>query len=95
MRDESPLHRHLDAKMKVWGIEAPDLLISLSVFAVMSIVFSDTFLEIPMVLILPAIILIVLVLSKRDKPEKFLKHFSQFYTTAGFHSSFKKKDKND
>jgi hypothetical protein len=84
MRDISTLHRHLDAKMKVWGIEAPDLLTSLSIFAVMSIIFSDTFLEIPMVLGLPIFVLSILVFTKRDKPEGFLKHFVSFYTTKGF-----------
>lgn len=87
MRDTSTLHRHLDAKMKVWGIEAPDLLISLSIFAVMSIIFSDTFLEIPMVLGLPICILSILMFAKRDKPEGFLKHFVSFHTTKGFFES--------
>lgn len=95
MRDTSSIHRHLDAKMKVWGIEAPDLLISLSIFAVMSIIFSDTFLEIPMVLGLPSIVLSVLVFAKRDKPERFLKHFAQFYTTKGFLEANKSRDIND
>ena len=91
-RTESVVHRHLDAKMKIWSMEAPDLLISLSLFAVMSLIFSDTLLEIPMVLILPALMLVILVLSKREKPEDFLKHFIQFYSSRGFYSSFERKD---
>ncbi len=96
MRDESTIHRHLDAKMKLWGMEAPDLLICLVLFAVMSLLFGGTFLEIPLTLGVPFACLFVLILAKRDKPEKFLVHFTKYYLTEGHFSCQERKDfKND
>jgi hypothetical protein len=78
--------------MKLWGMEAPDLLICLMVFAVMSLLFSGTFLEIPLTFGFPFTCLFILAFAKRDKPEKFLTHFSKYYLTEGFHSCQERKD---
>lgn len=92
MRDESTIHRHLDAKMKLWGMEAPDLLFCLMVFAVMSLLFGGTFLEIPLTLGLPFTCLAILIFAKRDKPDNFLQHFLKYYLTEGHYSCQKRKE---
>ena len=78
--------------MKLWGMEAPDLLICLMLFALMSLLFGGTFLEIPLTFGIPLLSLLILVFAKRDKPEKFLLHFSKYYLTEGHYSCQERKD---
>lgn len=92
MRDESSIHRHLDAKIKIWGMEAPDLLFCLMLFAFMSLLFGGTFLEIPLTLGVPTGCLIILFITKRDKPEDYLKHFVKYHITSGHYSCQERKD---
>ncbi len=83
----SSVHRKLDAKLKIVGLEAPDLLFVLIFAAVMNLFFGRTSLALPLVIVLPLIMLAVLYLGKRDKPDGFLIHLIRFYLTPGFFSA--------
>ncbi len=83
----SEVQRNLDAKFKVGGIEALDLLIALIFAAIMNLFFGDTVLELPLVIGCPALILAVFYFGKRGKPEKFLPHLLRFYVSPGFFSA--------
>ncbi len=83
----SKVHRNLDAKFKVGGLEALDLLVSLILGALMSLCFSGTVLEIPLVFGAPLLVLAILYFGKRGKPEGFLLDFLRFYLEPGFFSA--------
>ncbi len=83
----SEVHRNLDAKFKVGGLEALDLFISLILGAIMSLCFSETILEFPMVFGIPMLVLAILYFGKRGKPEGFLLDTLRFYLEPGFFSS--------
>lgn len=83
----SSVHRRLDAKLKIAGLEVPDLLFVLIFAAVMNLFFGRTSLALPLVLVLPSVMLLVLYIGKRDKPDSFLIHLARFYLTPGFFSA--------
>lgn len=83
----SSVHRKLDAKLKIAGLEAPDLLFVLIFAAVMNLFFGRTSLALPLVLVLPSLTLATLYIGKRDKPDGFLIHLVRFYLTPGFFSA--------
>jgi hypothetical protein len=85
--DTSTVHRKLDAKLKIAGLEAPDLLFVLIFAAVMNLFFGRTSLALPLVIVLPSILLGVLYIGKRDKPDGYLLHLLRFYLTPGFYSA--------
>ena len=78
------VQRNLDAKLKIGNIEALDLLIALICGAVMNLFFSDTALELPLVIGTPLLILATCYFGKRGKPEKYLPHLLRFYLETGF-----------
>ncbi|MBX3034584.1 MAG: hypothetical protein KF865_11725 [Bdellovibrionaceae bacterium] len=83
----SNVHRKLDAKLKIAGLEAPDLLFVLIFAAVMNLFFGRTSLALPLVLVLPSVMLFTLYIGKRDKPDGFMIHLARFYLTPGFFSA--------
>ncbi len=83
----SSVHRKLDAKLKIVGLEAPDLLFVLIFAAVMNLFFGRTSLALPLVIALPLLMLFALYVGKRDKPDGFMIHLARFYLTPGFFSA--------
>ena len=83
----SSVHRKLDAKLKIAGLEAPDLLFVLIFAAVMNLFFGRTSLALPLVIALPLLMLFALYVGKRDKPDGFMIHLARFYLTPGFFSA--------
>jgi hypothetical protein len=83
----SVIHRNLDAKLKIVGLEAYDLLFVLLVSAVMNLVFGQTFLSLYLVFLLPLSMAITLYFVKRDQPDRYLIHFLRYLTTPGFYSA--------
>jgi hypothetical protein len=83
------VHRNLDAKFKIGGLEALDLLIALIFGAVMNLFFGGTALEIPLVIGGPVLIIAVFYLGKKGKPEDFMAHLIRFYLEPGFFSAGK------
>lgn len=85
----SEVHRNLDAKFKIGGLEALDLLIALIFGAVMNLFFGGTALEIPLVIGGPVLIIAVFYFGKKGKPENFMAHLIRFYLEPGFFSAGK------
>jgi hypothetical protein len=81
------VHRNLDAKFKIGGLEALDLVLALIFGAVMNLFFAGTALEIPLVIGGPILIMTVFYFGKKGKPENFMAHFIRFYLEPGFFSA--------
>lgn len=68
-------------------MEAPDILGVLIIAAIMNLFFGRTDFAFFFVIVLPMILLIVLYLGKRGKPDGFLMHLIRFYLTKGYFSA--------
>jgi hypothetical protein len=85
--DSSIVHRNLDAKLKIGGLEALDLLTVLIFSAFMGIFFDGGVSGFVLVLLLPLLLLIFLYFIKRNKPEGFMKDLLRFWSSRGFYSA--------
>ena len=85
--EQSTVHRQLDTKLKVLGMEALDLLLVLLFAGGMNVLFGQTALALYLVFLLPLVLAFGLILSKRGKPDKYLLHLLKFGTTPGFYSA--------
>jgi len=85
--DYSIVHRNLDAKIKIGGLEALDLLLVLIFSAVMSVFFDGGLSGFIFIFLVPLTLLIFLYFIKRNKPEGFLKDFLRFSVSRGFFSA--------
>lgn len=85
----SKIYRKLDAKWKIGGLELPDLLCVLIFAATMNLFFGRTFLQIPLVFVLPIVMAVIFYFGKRGKPDGFLIHLIRYYLTPGFYSAGK------
>lgn len=81
--NRSTVHRGLDVRMKVGGLEALDLIATLILTAALNVFQLPTLL----VLGLPSILVVVLYFGKRNKPDGYLQHLIRFYLTAGHFSA--------
>ena len=81
--DTSTVHRNLDAKMRILGLEAPDLLSVLIFAALMNLLFGKTALAPVLVFMLPALALVVLYIGKKNKPDDYLIHLGRYLFTDG------------
>jgi hypothetical protein len=81
--NSSSVHRRLDAKIKIVGLEAHDLLFVLLFAAIMNLVFGQTAFGSFMVFVIPLLMAITLFLIKRNKPEKYLIHLIRFHLEPG------------
>lgn len=81
---ESTVHRKLDAKIKIGGTEAPDILAVLIFASIMNLFFGRTSLSFVFVIVLPAFLLSILYFGKRGKPDDYLIHWLRFHLTNGF-----------
>jgi hypothetical protein len=79
----SMVHRKLDAKFKVGGIEATDLLAVLILAALMNLIFGRLSIGPIFVFVLPGALFAALYAAKRDKPDGFLAHLIKFYLSPG------------
>lgn len=87
----SSVHRGLDVRMKVGGMEALDLIGSLILASVMNVFGLPTLL----VLGVPALTLLALYFGKRNKPDGFLLHLVRYYITPGHFSAALKSHHGD
>ena len=85
--EQSTVHRQLDTKLKVLGMEALDLLLVLLFAGVMNVLFGQTALALYLVFLLPLVLAFGLYLGKRGKPAGYLLHLLKFGTTPGFYSA--------
>ena len=84
---QSTVHRHLETKFRIAGMEALDLLFVLILAAVMNVIFGKTFLMSLLVFVLPTVTGIVLWFGKRGKPENYLTHLLKFAVSPGVYSA--------
>ena len=81
--DRSVVHRNLDSKIKVLGIELFDVL-GIGIFAsIMNLIFGQTYLAGGLVFGLPALLIVVIYFGKRGKPERYLQDFIRFSVFPG------------
>jgi uncharacterized membrane protein len=85
--DNSIVHRNLETKLKIGGLEALDLLMVLIFSAIMSLFFGSGTLGILFVLILPLLLLVGMYFVKRNKPDGYLATLLRFYLLSGHFSA--------
>lgn len=83
MLKSSAVHRNLDAKFKIGGVEAADLLAVLLSGAVMNLIFGRLSIGPVFIFGLPALLFCALYFGKRGKPEGYLMHALKYYISAG------------
>ena len=81
--NSSTVHRRLDSKIKIVGLEAHDLLFVLLFAAIMNLIFGQTALGTIMVFFIPAIMAAVLYFVKRNRPDNYLVHLTKFHLEPG------------
>lgn len=83
MLKTSTVHRRLDAKFKIGGVEATDLLVVLILAAVMNLFFGRMAIGPLFIFGVPAIVFCALYFGKRGKPDGYLLHALKFYSSPG------------
>lgn len=83
MLDHSKVHRNLESKLKVFGLEALDLLLVLVVAAVMSLFFGNTVTGLIFVFWIPLVMLFFLYFLKRNRPDGYLQGIIRYYLLPG------------
>jgi hypothetical protein len=83
MLKTSTVYRKLDAKFKIGGVDATDLLAVLLLGAVMNLIFGRLSIGPIFIFGLPGILFCALYCGKRGKPEGYLLHALRFYISPG------------
>lgn len=83
MLKSSTVYRKLDAKFKIGGVEATDLLAVLLLGAVMNLIFGRLSIGPIFIFGLPGVLFCALYFGKRGKPEGYLPHALKFYISPG------------
>lgn len=83
MLKTSAVHRNLDAKFKIGGVEAADLLAVLLTGAVMNLIFGRLSIGPIFIFGVPGILFCALYFGKRGKPEGYLMHALKFFISSG------------
>lgn len=83
MLKTSTIHRKLDAKFKIGGIDATDLLSVLLCAAVMNLFFGRLSFGPIFIFGIPGVLFVVLYFGKKGKPEGHLMHLIKFYLSPG------------
>ena len=93
--ETTPVYRNLEAKTKIAGMEACDLIFVLLLACLMDLIFSTTHLRTAAVFVLPSCAGIVLYFGKRGKPDNYLQHFIRYHCTPSRYSAgAQSQDKN-
>ena len=85
----SSVHRNLDAKMKILGFEAMDLLFVMIVAAVMNLFFGQSSFSVVFVFFTPLLLLMILFFGKKNKPDDYLIHLLRYHIQDDFMSAGK------
>ncbi len=83
----STVPRALDIKERLFGFELSDLVLIMMYLSVTNIVFGQTPLKIPAVWLGTLLLAVVLWISKKNKPERYLQHLVQYHLSPPRHSS--------
>jgi hypothetical protein len=79
----SQVHRRLDAKLKVGGAEASDLLLSLILAAILNLILGRVPYGAVFIFGIPALLFAGLYFGKRGKPDGYLLHAIKYYLSPG------------
>jgi hypothetical protein len=79
----SQVHRRLDAKMKVGGVEAADLLVILLLAAILNLVLGSVPFGSIFIFGIPGVLFFGLYVGKRGKPDGYLFQALKFYLSTG------------
>lgn len=79
----SIVHRKLDAKFKIGGIDATDLLAVLLTAATMNLFFGQVAFGPIFIFGLPSVLFCALYFGKRGKPDDYLVHALKYYLSPG------------
>ena len=93
--NQSIVHRKLDSKLKIVGLEIHDLLFVLLFAAIMNLIFGQTAIGFYLVFVVPSIMAAILFIAKRNKPDGYLVHVIKYYTNAGTFSAGSKGKNNN
>ncbi|MFY7991930.1 MAG: hypothetical protein ACOVP4_01450 [Bacteriovoracaceae bacterium] len=85
--DSSVVHRNLDTKLKIVGLEALDLLLVLVLSAIMGLFFDGGKLGFIFIFLVPITLLVSLFIIKRNKPDGYIKDVMKFYVSRGHYSA--------
>jgi hypothetical protein len=85
--EASVVHRNLDTKLKIVGLEALDLLLVLMLSAMMGLFFDGGKLGFIFVFLVPVTLLASLFVIKRNKPDGYIKDVLKFIITRGHFSA--------
>ena len=91
----SAVYRNLDSKLKILGLEALDLIVVLLFASVMNLIFGKTALAPVMIFLVPGIMLALLYVGKKNRPDDFLKHYMRYYLESGHFSANQKSIEHD
>ncbi len=94
MLNRSTVHRKLDAKFKVGGMEAVDLFAVGILAAVMNLFFGRTSVGPIFIFGLPGILLCALCLGKRGKSDGYLLHALKYFISPGRIAAGQKQEDN-
>jgi hypothetical protein len=83
MLKTSTVHRKLDAKFKIGGVEATDLLAVLLLAAIMNLFFGRMTIGPVFMFGFPALLFFALYFGKRGKPDGFLLHAVKYFLSPG------------
>jgi hypothetical protein len=79
----SQVHRRLDAKLKVGGVEAADLLVVLLLGAILNLLLGQVPFGPIFIFGIPGILFFTLYIGKRGKPDGHLFQLIKFYLSSG------------
>ena len=97
----SRVPRALEMKSKLFGFELPDLLMIFLNLAVTNLIFGTTKFRYPLVWGTSVALAAFLFFSKRGKPDNYLQHLGEYYSTPSYraagvrdskHKQFKRKE---
>lgn len=83
MLKSSTVHRKLDAKFKIGGMEAMDLLSVLLAAAILNLFLGRLSFGPLFIFGIPGILFFALYFGKRGKPDGYLMHALKFYISTG------------
>lgn len=88
MTQLTPVSRCLDKKLTVCGFEVPDLIGIFILLSILNFVFGDHGSKLLLVWLPPAALAVVLRVTKRNRPDHFLKHWLRFQFQPGVWHAF-------
>jgi hypothetical protein len=84
----TPVSRCLDKRLKLLGLEIPDVLLVFITLSVLNFLFGQTNMKLLLVWCPPLILGFVLYFGKRGKPENYLIHWIRYQVLPGHFSAF-------